>query len=106
MQQELPASGNNLRAELTPLRGLWPGIEQDLLRLGIMRLADLCGRDAKSLAEGYCASAVRPFDPLLHPYFTALIRFAETGMPVPWWYILRGEISTNWSRLSMPQHST
>lgn len=80
-----------LRAELSPLRGLWHNMEADLFRLGITFIQDLRGRQADALAESYRALAGHPPDPILRPYFTALIAYAETGVATPWWRILRAE---------------
>jgi len=81
-----------LRSELAPLRGLWHGMESDLLRLGFTSVRDLCGKKAEQVAEAYRTLAGRPPDPILRPYFAALIGFAETGVATPWWHILRSEV--------------
>jgi hypothetical protein len=80
-----------LRRELTALRGLWPGVEADLHSMGYSALADLRGKDPGSLASDYCRRLNRPADPLLRPWFTSIVRFAETGTPTPWWHIVREE---------------
>ena len=81
-----------LRSELAPLRGLWHGMESDLLRLGITSVRDLRGKQPEQVAESYRTLAGHPPDPILRPYFAALIGFAETGVATPWWYILRAEV--------------
>ena len=78
-----------LRQELAPLRGLWRNMEADLQRLGIAVLADLRGKQPDALADEYRALAGHPSDPVLLPYFAALVAFAETGVATPWWQILR-----------------
>lgn len=73
------------------MRGLWNGTETDLFRLGIASLEDLRGKAAESLAEAYRALTNRPPDPILRPYFAALIGYAETGVATPWWHIARAD---------------
>jgi Pathogenicity locus len=91
MQHDLTPPVQNLRAELAPLRGLWPGVEADLRSMGFSVLADLCGKDPGALALDYCRRLRRPADPLLTSCFAAIVRFAETGVPTPWFHILRAE---------------
>jgi hypothetical protein len=57
--------------------------------MGFSTLADLRGRDPEALANDYCRLTGRPADPLLSSCFAAVIKFAETGEPVPWWRIWR-----------------
>jgi hypothetical protein len=91
MQTDTISTVPRLRAELAPLRGLWVGIETDLRSMGFTALADLRGRDAAALALEYCRRLDRPVDPLLRYCFAAIVRFAETGEPTPWFRILRAE---------------
>ena len=91
MQPEAPTVLQSLRSELAPLRGLWQGFEADLLRMGITALADLRGQPVEALTESYRAMVGRPPDPILHPYFAALVSFAETGKATPWWHFWRSE---------------
>ncbi len=74
------------------MRGLWHGTESDLLRLGISSVRDLCGKQADDVAEAYRSLAGHPPDPVLRPYFAALITFAETGVATPWWHSMRAEV--------------
>jgi Pathogenicity locus len=92
MQNEQAYVLSRLQAELAPMRGLWHGTEADLFQLGIASLRDLRGKAADSLANAYSALTNRPPDPVLRPYFAALIAFAETGVPAPWWHIARAEL--------------
>jgi hypothetical protein len=78
-----------LRAELSPLRGLWHGIDKDLMRLGVTKLADLRGQNPEQLMHRFCALEGRAPDPMLVPVFSALVAFAETGHPQPWWMEVR-----------------
>jgi hypothetical protein len=59
--------------------------------MGYSSLADLRGKDPGSLAADYCRRLHRPADPLLRPWFTSIVRFAQTGTPTPWWRIVREE---------------
>ncbi len=67
-------------------------MEHDLLRLGIRSLRELAGRRPDEIAESYRALSGHPDDPVLRPYFAALIGYAETGVATPWWYIMRSEV--------------
>jgi hypothetical protein len=89
MQHDTVTAISRLRKEFAPLRGLWPGVEADLQRMGFSKLADLRGRDPVALAVDYCKLIGRPFDQMLKYCFAAIVRFAETGEAVPWWHILR-----------------
>jgi Pathogenicity locus len=89
MQQSSAPAIRRLRSELALLRGTWPGFEADLHRMGFTALAEFRGRDPDLLATQYCALTGRPADPLLSSCFAALVRFAETGEPRPYWRILR-----------------
>jgi hypothetical protein len=89
MQSETRPAVQLLESELLPLRGLWLGTAPDLIRLGITRLHDLRAHSADVLAEAYCRMTGRPTDPVLIPYFAALIDFARTGVPTPWWRLMR-----------------
>jgi hypothetical protein len=89
MQHDSAATLGRLRSELAGFRGLWPGYEADLQRLGISTLAQLRGRDTDTLAEDYRSLTNRPEDPWLNACFAAVIRFAETGEPVPFWSVMR-----------------
>ncbi len=89
MIDRTPAPILQLRAQLAPLRGLWPNMEADLHRMGVATLGDLRGKQAHALADNYRNVAGHPPDPMLIPYFSALIGFAETGIATPWWQILR-----------------
>lgn len=91
MQHDNSAAVRRLRSELARFRGLWPGYEADLVRMGFSALADLRGRDPDTLARDYCRLSGRPADPLLSSCFAALVRFAETGQPTPWWRIARAQ---------------
>ncbi len=62
-----------------------------MLAMGFHRLADLRGQSAKSLAADYSRRLDRPEDPLMRQYFKAIVTFAETGSPTPWWRIFRAE---------------
>jgi hypothetical protein len=89
MSEQIHTILPRLRQELAPMRGLWPNMEADLYRMGIAALGDLRGKQPEALAEEYRALDGHPPDPVLLPYFTALIAFAETGVATPWWRILR-----------------
>ncbi len=94
MQHHNAAAVRRLRHQFAQMRGLWPGFEIDLQRMGISDLADLRKRDPAALAADYCRLLGRPSDRLLTYCFAAMVRFAETGEPVPWWYIVRDEDPT------------
>ena len=49
------------------------------------------GKQAGAIAESYRALSSRPSDPVLRPYCAALIDDAKTGVPTPWWRIMRAE---------------
>ena len=91
MQHDTLANSQTLRSELAALRGLWLGIEGDLHRMGIACLADLRGCRPEALVETYRRETGHPSDPILRPYFAALVAFAETGVATPWWRIMRAE---------------
>jgi hypothetical protein len=91
MQHTPSESATRLRTELAPLRGLWRGIENDLLALGIQHVSDLHGRSAEALLKMYCEASGRPYDPVLRSCFVSLVRFSETGVAEPWWRIMRAE---------------
>ena len=80
-----------LRRDLSRLEGLWHGVEYDLARMGVVTLADLRGRSPRSLVEAYCTAMSRPFDAMLQPLFASIIWYAESGVAVPWWRIMRDE---------------
>ena len=89
MQPDSTAALGRLRSELARFRGFWPGYEADLQQMGISALAELRGRDPEALAADYCRMVARPTDPWLDACFAALVRFAETGVAVPWWRVMR-----------------
>lgn len=91
MQHDTTSTIRRLHAELAPLRGLWAGVEADLQSMGFAALTELRGKDAAVLALDYCRRLGRPVDPLLRACFSAIVRFAETGVPTPWYRILRAE---------------
>jgi hypothetical protein len=91
MQHDNAPAVRRLCSELAMLRGLWPGYEADLHRMGFSALAELRGQDANALANDYCRLSGRPVDPLLSSCFSAVVNFAETGVPTPWWRIMRAQ---------------
>jgi hypothetical protein len=93
MQHDQLSPVLNLRQQLGPLRGLWPGVEADLHSMGFSALGDLRGKDPGSLALQYCDRLHRPPDPMLPSCFASIVKFAETGVPKPWFRILREEIA-------------
>jgi Pathogenicity locus len=86
-----PQAVEAIRSELRPMRGLWPGISVELVKMGFRALADLRGRDPVRLARDYQALCHHPDDPILTTIFKALVGFAETGEPSPWWVYVRAE---------------
>ncbi len=78
-----------LKAELQPMRHLWPNIEADLVKLGVHSIADLRDRDAHELFSAYCAQMGREFDLCVRDTFVSLIAFAKTGEPRAWWRFTR-----------------
>jgi len=78
-----------LKVELQPMRHLWPGIERDLIRLGVNSLEELCGRDPEELFKSYCAEARQAYDLCVRDTFTSLVAFAKTGEPRAWWRFTR-----------------
>jgi hypothetical protein len=102
MQQDSIAALGRLRSELARFRGLWPGYEADLQRLGISALAHLRGRDPDALTEDYCRLTGRPPDPWLNACFAAVVRFAETGESVPFWRVMRVWAMREGERLFIP----
>ena len=106
MQTDEFTAVRRLTHELAPLRGLWPGAVRDFLSMGFTALADFDGQDADKLAETYRGLTNRPADPLFPVFFMAVVRFAETGVPAPWWGILRTEPGLAWQpRASAPGFS-
>jgi hypothetical protein len=91
MQHDSAEAIRRLRLDFAPLRGMWPGFEVDLYRMGFTTSADLRGRDPSVLARDYCQRHGRPLDPPLSFCFAAIVRFAETGEAVPWWHLLRAQ---------------
>jgi len=89
MQHDNASALRRLSTEFAPLRGLWRGLEADLQRMGFSTLAEVRGKDADALAADGCRLAKRPPDPMPRFCFAAIVRFAETGRPVPWWHIPR-----------------
>lgn len=85
MEPEQFEAVQRLRRELLPMRGLWHGVEEDLVALGVASLGDLRSRPADALLSEYCQKTARPTDPILALVFDALVKFASTGDPVPWW---------------------
>ena len=92
MQHAREPRPSRLRFELTPLRGLWPDIGTDLQKLGVTCLADLRGRDPDTLLNAYRGGGGgNPDDPILRFVFMSIVNFAKTGIPTPWWQILRAD---------------
>ena len=102
MQHDSAAALGRLRSELARFRGLWPGYEADLHRLGISTLAQLKGRDPDTLAEDYRRMTNRPADPWLNACFAAVVRFAATGAPVPFWRVMRSWATREGEAVSPP----
>lgn len=82
-------SETRLRTELQPMRHLWPGIEADLIGLGVNSLMDLRGRDPEELFNTYCTYTRQQHDLCIFDMFTSLVTFARTGEPRPWWRYTR-----------------
>ena len=78
-----------LNAELQPMRHLWPGIEADLVRLGVSPLGELQNRDPEELFKAYCAQVEQEYDLCVRDTFTSLVAFAKTGEPRAWWRFTR-----------------
>lgn len=79
---------------LRPIRGLWAGIEMDLIRMGIRNLNDLAARDPILLADAYCVLMKRAPDPVIEACFVSISRFASNGAPVPWWLVMRERLQS------------
>ena len=86
------------------MRGLWPGVEGDLRALGFSALTDLRGQKADALAVEYCRRLHRPEDPLMAQYFSAIVKFAETGSAVPWWKLYRAEAASRLEKATGGKH--
>ena len=71
------------------MRHLWLGIERDLASIGVSRLTDLRGQTPEQLCRAYCARSRQQVDDILLDVFTALVAFAETDTPQPWWRFTR-----------------
>lgn len=79
----------NLKVELEAMRHLWPGIEADLVHLGVNSLAELRSRDPAELFQAYCMLSGKAFDLCVQDSFTSLVQFARTGEPRAWWRFTR-----------------
>ena len=86
-----------LKAELQPMRHLWPGIEADLVRLGVHSLGELQNQAPEELFKAYCTQMGQDYDPCVRDTFTSLVAFAKTGEPRAWWRFTRER--------SFPQHA-
>ena len=64
-----PPAGRSL--EFSPLRGIWPGFEADLLKLGFSALTDLCGCGPVSVTKDYCRPMDLPIDAVIFVSFEA-----------------------------------
>lgn len=91
MQHDTASAETHLRVELAPLRGLWTGVERDLVAMGISSVAELRGRSPDALLAQYCDQTARPHDPVLRSCFVSVVHYSETGRPEPWWRIMRAE---------------
>lgn len=78
-----------LKAELQPMRHLWPRIEEDLVRLGVNSLEELRHREPEELFKSYCAKVGREYDLCVQDTFASLVAFAKTGEPRAWWRFTR-----------------
>lgn len=87
--QKKASAVENLRKQLAPIPNLWFGIEHELTDIGIRSVGALKGRNARELTIAYCASQRRPFDEVIEDTFSALVRFADDGVPTPWWQFTR-----------------
>ncbi len=77
--------------ELAPLRDLSAGFVDELTGMGFSALSDFTGRQAEALTAAYSVFTGRPPDAAISACFASLVRFAETGIAIPVWRILRAE---------------
>src|SRR5262245_39031614 len=76
------------RSELTKfeqLPNVGPAVAADLRRLGLVRPADLVGRDPYALYEDLCRVTKQRHDPCLLDTFIAAVRFMGGEPAKPWW---------------------
>jgi hypothetical protein len=71
---------------LQTMPNVGPAIARDLLRLGIRRPEDLAGQNPDALYDELALLDGAPSDPCVRDVFTAVVEYAETGQPVPWWH--------------------
>lgn len=78
-----------LKSELQPMRHLWPGIETDLVRLGVNALEALQNREPEALFSTYCVLTGKEFDLCVQDRFTSVVEFSKTGEPRARWRFTR-----------------
>jgi len=71
---------------LQTMPNVGPATAHDLLRLGIRRPEDLVGRDPDALYGELAALDGAPPDPCVRDVLAAVVSYAETGLPTPWWH--------------------
>lgn len=74
---------------LQTMPNVGPAMGYDLLRLGIRRPEDLAGRDPDELYAELCRLDGLKHDPCVRDVMAAVVAFAQTGNPVPWWQFSR-----------------
>lgn len=81
---------NKNKSELRKIPFIGPNIEQDLLNIGISRIADLKGKDPEELYRMDCEFKGRQEDLCQLYVFRMAVYYADTENPYPeklkWWY--------------------
>ena len=81
---------NKNKSELRKIPFIGPNIEQDLLNIGISRIADLKGKDPEELYRMDCEFKGRQEDLCQLYVFRMAVYYADTENPDPeklkWWY--------------------
>jgi len=70
---------------LTDIPNIGKAMERDLRSIGILRPADLIGRDPYLLYDRLCDLTQVRHDPCVLDTFISAVRFMEGGPPKKWW---------------------
>jgi hypothetical protein len=71
---------------LQQIPNVGPAVSYDLVRLGIRQTDDLVGQNPDELYEELGRLDGMQQDPCVWDVMAAVVAYAETGNPVPWWH--------------------
>jgi hypothetical protein len=72
-------------ARLREIPNVGPKMAAELIKLGIMRLEDIAGKDPDEMYYELCALDGKRHDPCVRDVFAAVVSHAEGHPARPWW---------------------